>query len=359
MTPVQRLLITFEALGDAVMRCGFIRALAAGGGLDLAGRPYLALYAGTPGVGRTIDARCLERRRDPRLDILSGARRRLAALLQAGRYDEVICYQRDAERGLRRWLQVRLPGVRILEIPYRREPPPAHETDDGRRMLAALGLSVSGFAAVPSLDVAADLAVAAAARLGGLPGPVVCIQPGTALTTRPWWDPRRRRGNPKALPVATWAELVTRLLRDGSAGTILCLGSEAERTLAAAIRAAVPSALAPRILLDTVGLPVPAMAAVVRESALLVSIDTGPAHVAAAVGARVLVIFGPTDTARYAPRGPGLVRTVTHAVPCRPCHGTSRARACRDNICLRLMPVERIRAAVVDLLLEPRSATTG
>jgi len=44
-------------------------------------------------------------------------------------------------------------------------------------------------------------------------------------------------------------------------------------------------------------------AALLQQAALVVSNDTGPAHVAAAVGARVLSVLGPTDPDRWAPWG--------------------------------------------------------
>ncbi len=348
---MHRLFITFEALGDAVMRCGVLRELARDGRLDLAGKPYLGLYAEVPWIGRLLDARPLERRRHPWLDPLVPGRAELLAHLKAEAYDEIVCYERDARRGLRRWFASRLPGVPLRVIPHRAGRPAGHETEDGRRMLDGLGLAAPDFNPVPHLDLTPARLAEADALLAPLPGPVVCFQPGTALATVPWWDFKRQAlGNPKAVPAATWATLATRLLTSGAAGTIACIGSPAERPLAEAIRALLPPDLAARVTLSTVGLSVPAMAAVVRRAALLVSIDTGPAHVAAAVGARVLVVFGPTDPARYAPRGPGVVRTLTHDVPCRPCHGTPAAKACRDNVCLRLLPAERLAAEALAML---------
>jgi len=44
--------------------------------------------------------------------------------------------------------------------------------------------------------------------------------------------------------------------------------------------------------------------AILRRAALMVSNDTGPAHLAAAVGAPTLSVLGPTDPAQWAPWGP-------------------------------------------------------
>lgn len=349
---MKRLFLSFEAMGDAVMRCGMLRVLAADAELHLAGRPHLGVYADCTWIRSIIDARPLERLRSPWLDPLVGGRGALARRLHDGAFDEVVCYERDLRRGLRRWLAARLPAVRVRAIPRDHGQGRAHATEDGAGMLAGMGMDAAAHDPVPRLELSPQRLERADALLTGFgPGRALCLQAGSALATTPWWRFNRRRlGNPKALPAATWTALARMLLERGDADRLLMLGSAAERGLADGIRNALPAALQERVHLETVGLSPIEMAALVRRSAGLISVDTGPAHVAAAVGGRVLVAFGPTDPARFAPRGPGLVRTVVHDIPCRPCHGTPRAKTCRSNDCLGQMPVGRLYDGVRGLL---------
>jgi heptosyltransferase-2 len=57
--------------------------------------------------------------------------------------------------------------------------------------------------------------------------------------------------------------------------------------------------------------------ALLVEIDVLVSGDTGVSHLAAALGTPVVTLFGPTDPALTAPRGPA--RVVRRPVPCAPC----------------------------------------
>lgn len=62
------------------------------------------------------------------------------------------------------------------------------------------------------------------------------------------------------------------------------------------------------------------LAAVLKKAKLVISGDTGPVHVAAAVGTNTAAVFGPSDEEKYAPRGSGkniLIKNID--LDCRPC----------------------------------------
>lgn len=62
------------------------------------------------------------------------------------------------------------------------------------------------------------------------------------------------------------------------------------------------------------------LAAILKRAKLMISGDTGPVHVAAAVGTNTAAIFGPSDEEKYAPRGRGKNILFTNVdLNCRPC----------------------------------------
>ena len=133
-------------------------------------------------------------------------------------------------------------------------------------------------------------------------GPLIGINPGAGRLIKEW-PPERFA----AVAVA---------LAAGNRATIVLLGGEGDRRQAELVRRALPSDVP---LIDLVGhAPLVDLAAVLARLSLLITGDTGPAHLAATVETPVVAIFGPTDPIRYAP----LTRhgEVVHAALwCRPC----------------------------------------
>jgi lipopolysaccharide heptosyltransferase I len=79
------------------------------------------------------------------------------------------------------------------------------------------------------------------------------------------------------------------------------------------------------------------LAALASLADLFVTTDTGPMHLAAAAGAKVLALFGPTAPWRTGPYGPGHI-VVRTGVGCSPCF----KRKCEDVRCMRGITVEEV-----------------
>ena len=81
------------------------------------------------------------------------------------------------------------------------------------------------------------------------------------------------------------------------------------------------------------------LAACIEQCDLFVTNDTGPMHIAAAVGTPTVSLFGPGNHIRFQPLGT-LHETIRHAVPCSPCKQFTDK--CKDNICMKGIGVDEV-----------------
>ncbi len=91
------------------------------------------------------------------------------------------------------------------------------------------------------------------------------------------------------------------------------------------------------------------LAVLFRRSIALVGNDSGPTHLAAAVGIPAVAIYGPTDARLLGPYGNQHI-TLVAAVNCRPCRRRSLAERCHHLRCLTEISPSRVCAAVDELL---------
>jgi ADP-heptose:LPS heptosyltransferase len=146
-------------------------------------------------------------------------------------------------------------------------------------------------------DALEHAATLAAHRL--TPGRYVVLHPGASSPTRRW-------------PVERYAAVGDGLAADGWDVVLTGVGQEREISAAVRDRMRAPAT----DLTGATGLG--GLAALLRDSALLVGNDTGSAHLAAAVGARSVTVFLPGDPVRWAHPGPRH-RAVVADVDCAPC----------------------------------------
>jgi lipopolysaccharide heptosyltransferase I len=86
--------------------------------------------------------------------------------------------------------------------------------------------------------------------------------------------------------------------------------------------------------------------AVLRRARVLVTNDSGPMHLAAAVGTPVVALFGPTDPARTGPYGPGHT-ALRSGVPCSPCFSRRCTNVTRLECLTAISPDEVIRQVLM------------
>ena len=83
------------------------------------------------------------------------------------------------------------------------------------------------------------------------------------------------------------------------------------------------------------------LAALYKKADVLVTTDSGPMHIAAAVGTPVIALFGPTAPWRTGPYGPGHI-VIRKATACGPCF----LRHCETGQCMKDITVEEVFEAV-------------
>jgi heptosyltransferase-2 len=152
-------------------------------------------------------------------------------------------------------------------------------------------------------------------------------------------------GAAKHWPPEHFAQLARRIVARGKYWVLVNCGP-AEREIAREIvaRAADPHVVS---LAHLDELPIGLTKACVRRSRLVVSTDSGPRFMAIAFGKPVVTLFGPTDPAATATHYP-LETCISLKLDCQPC--TQRTCPLHHHRCMRELPVERVYAAVVDML---------
>lgn len=88
------------------------------------------------------------------------------------------------------------------------------------------------------------------------------------------------------------------------------------------------------------------LTALVADADLLITVDTGPLHIAQAVGTPVLALFGPTDPAVWGPRGQRDVVLYSKA-DCSPCWG--KAASC-DHRCMTGITAAEVTKMAYEIL---------
>jgi heptosyltransferase II len=191
-----------------------------------------------------------------------------------------------------------------------RSAPGRHILDLNREMVASLG--ATGAPSAPSLFVSQEERGAAQSLLAslGAASPRVAVHPGGFYPTQRWFPER-------------FGELITLLTGRTGAACIVVHGP-GEEALARRICAATPDALPATVP------TVRHLMGLIASCELFVGNNSGPLHIAGALGVPTVSVMGPTDPVRFAPRGPA-DRVVRKEVTCSPC---MRGR-CWHHTCLR------------------------
>jgi len=309
------LVIRTSALGDSVLATPALRALGAHfpeAELHFVTNDHLApLFEGLPFLTRVWPWKMGGGSKTAK-----GLPRFAASLVASGHFDLVIDLQNSIATRL---LVARLHGTRVLRFVKRTgfrevassifgEGPILDEVPAAAHFLQTLtplGIPQLGTPLRPELRTApaADRVAGEVLAEGG-DQPLVALAPGARWPLKRW-DPLR------------FAEVGDALAAEGA--RIVLVGGPGDRRELDQVRGALHAAP----IADTRDLDLPTLTAVIARTRLLVSCDSGPSHVAQAVGTPVVVVFGPTSTRRWGPI-PGAGVAVSLPLACAPCSNFGR-----------------------------------
>ncbi|MEO8361120.1 MAG: glycosyltransferase family 9 protein [Vicinamibacteria bacterium] len=196
-----------------------------------------------------------------------------------------------------------------------------HIIDQHNALLSSLQIFERGTRSFPYVLPDASIAAAEAVR-ADLPHPMALISPGGG------WEN-------KLYPASHWGEVASGLAAMNLAPVILWGPGEESLADAVVVASQGMARRAPKTsILD--------LAAMAKVSRLFLAADTGPLHIAAAMGAPLVAVFGPTDPARNGPWSPQ-DEVVRRTPSCAPCH--KRSCPIHDDTMKKIPVVDVLAAA--------------
>lgn len=178
-------------------------------------------------------------------------------------------------------------------------------------------------------------------RFVGASRRVLLVHPGSRSPMRIW-------------PADRFAAVID-YVQDRLDTQVVLVGGPTEDGVIADIRARVHTHLIP----PPGPLSLPRFAALARLSDVMLCHDSGPMHVAAAVGTPVVAIYGSQNAAQFPPYGTGHA-VLRPALPCVNCHAPGRCIPgdAYNNLCVRNVNLEDVREAVRTRLTQVNHSRT-
>jgi hypothetical protein len=265
------------------------------------------LLRGQPGVGEIWNVRS---RKTPYW-LSADQRRVVRGLRTRGAGPTWFCDGSDAARPL--LTRAAIPNSCIVDVRDHPLMPGEHATEQWRRFAQIM----------PAARAAADADAGAGAAAAAIPGchldvggpqrleldswlqvrglagtPLILIQIGNKRTMRRGL--RRLAVNNKYWPNERWAEVLRHVRRQHPQHALMLLGTGPEFALNQEV---MTLANIPRLYNAADDLPIPRLIALLERAAGLITVDSGPAHAAAAVGCPLVVLFGKALPSLYRPWG--------------------------------------------------------
>ena len=157
---------------------------------------------------------------------------------------------------------------------------------------------------------------------------LIAVNLGTTWTTKRW-------------DVLNFTEVIRHMTQLLPEAKVVLTGSHAEQPLAAGLPASLP-------ILNLVGkTSILQLGALLERCEVCLTCDSGPMHIAAAVGTPTVALFGPTDPERHRPYGIGH-RVIEKPVSCRPCYKRTCHRRDTPHLCMQAIGTDEVVQAITN-----------
>ncbi len=226
-------------------------------------------------------------------------------------------------------------GLFNLPVSY---PLERHEVESFLSLAKAIGAKVSQVKLVPLVISSSDEEfIKKFLKENGVDKDdfIVVIHPATSLRAKARrWLPER------------WAELADKLISQFKA-KIIFSGARSDGELVKKI----VNQMKFEPILAVGQTTLKQFAALTKKANLFIGVDTGPLHVAAAMGTKVIGLFGPNTPLKWGPYGKKNI-AIYHPLPCSPCtkQYLGIVSSCEKDDCMRAITVEEVMDAVKKII---------
>lgn len=302
------LVITLSNVGDIILTTPVMRALSKefpGSRMDvMVGPAGKEVFEKDPRIFKVIVY-------DKHMPMIQ--KRRLQLKLKKLKYDLVV--------DLRNTIFPLLIGSRYRTGTIQKFPEDAlHRRERHLYRLESLGITACGGPSYIHIPEEDEERVSSFLREYGVSSPMIVISPGAKSHLKMWTD-------------EGYAKVADRLI-DECGASVIFVGLEADEDKVKRITGKMTNR--PYNFVNKTNIR--QLASLLKRSSLVITNDSAPLHLACAVGAKTLALFGPTDPKKYGPTGE-LDAVINKKLSCAPCESA----ACKHNYeCMKLITPEEV-----------------
>ena len=167
---------------------------------------------------------------------------------------------------------------------------------------------------------------------------LIALNLGTTWRTKRW-------------DIANFAEVIEQITHLAPDARIILIGSSEEQALGNDLSVSSP-------VINLIGkTSTLQLGALLERCAVCLTCDSGPMHIAAAVGTPTVALFGPTSPVRHKPYGTGHT-TIEKSVECRPCYRRRCHRQDAPHLCMTEISTAEVVKAL-EIKIRKRNTNEG